>query len=166
MSVKTGVKRIDIDYEDVAKAKNLATELGHLNNSITKGKGNIYGFIGELITAKFLNTKLSNTYDYDLIHNGIKLDVKTKKVSSEPKNYYECSVANLNTKQDCDAYVFTRVMNDLSRGWILGFMPKKEYLSKAKFLKKGEVDPSNNWTVSTDCYNLSISSLKPIEELI
>ena len=57
-------------------------------------------------------------------------------------------------------------MNDLSRGWILGFMPKKEYLSKAKFLKKGEVDPSNNWTVSTDCYNLSISSLKPIEELI
>ena len=41
----------------------------------------------------------------------------------------------------------------------------EDYFKKATFLKKGMVDPSNGWTVSTDCYNLPISELKSIEEL-
>ena len=104
-------------------------------------------------------------YDYDLVFNNKKIDVKSKRVTSAPREYYECSVADLNTKQKCDFYVFTRIKNDLSEGWILGYLEKEKYLADSKFLKKGSIDPDNNWKVSTDCHNLPISKLKDIEEL-
>ena len=37
---------------------------------------------------------------------------------------------------------------------------KNEYFLQAKYLKKGEVDPSNNYTVRATCYNLTIDKLK------
>jgi hypothetical protein len=39
-------------------------------------------------------------------------------------------------------------------------MKKNEYFQQAKYLKKGEVDPSNNYTVRATCYNLTIDKLK------
>ena len=93
------------------------------------------------------------------ISNGKKVDVKTKQTSVAPLPDYDCSVANFNTKQACDTYAFVRVKNDFTVGWYLGSMNKKEYLEKAIFMKKGDVDPSNNYTVRADCYNLKIKQL-------
>jgi hypothetical protein len=160
------MKRIDITGEDIKEAKLLANNMGTLQNSITKGQGNVHGFLGEIITSKFLKSKLSNTYDYDIIYNNIKIDVKTKRVTTPPRDYYECSVASLNTKQLCDIYVFTRVLKDMTKGWLLGYINKKDYFDKAVLLKKGDIDPSNNWKVKTDCYNLPINKLNNIENLI
>ena len=160
------MKRIDITGEDIKEAKLLANNMGTLQNSITKGQGNVHGFLGETITSKFLKSKLSNTYDYDIIYNNIKIDVKTKRVTTPPRDYYECSVASLNTKQLCDIYVFTRVLKDMTKGWLLGYINKKDYFDKAVLLKKGDIDPSNNWKVKTDCYNLPINKLNNIENLI
>jgi len=159
------VKHIKIKKEEVDLAKKLSLEMGELNNSITKGRGNIIGFLGEIITANYLDTKISNTYDYDMIFNNLKIDVKSKRVTTPPKDYYECSIAALSAKQKCDMYIFTRIKNDYSIGWLLGYLDKKEYFKNAKFLKKGEVDPSNNWKVSVDCYNLPINKLNKMEEL-
>ena len=39
-------------------------------------------------------------------------------------------------------------------------MPKNQYFQKAKFLKKGDVDPANNYTVRASCYNLAIEDLE------
>lgn len=160
------MKRIDITDNDIKEAKRLSHNMGTLQNSITQGQGNIHGFLGEIITSKFLKSKLNNTYDYDIIHNNLKIDVKTKRVTTPPKDYYECSVASLNTKQQCDIYIFTRVLKDMTKGWVLGYINKKEYFDKAIFLKKGNIDPSNNWKVSTDCYNLPIKELNNIKELL
>jgi len=159
------MKHIKILKEDIELARKMSDNMGVLNNSITKGQGNIIGFLGEIIVAQYLDITLNNTYDYDLIYNDKKIDVKSKKVSSPPRDYYECSVAALNTKQKCDLYVFTRIKNDLSEGWILGCLEKEKYLTASTFLKKGSIDPDNNWKVSTDCYNLPINKLKNIEEL-
>jgi len=159
------VKLINITQENIIEAKKLSEEMGKLNNSITKGKGNIHGFLGEIISANFLNVNTSNTYDYDIVFNDIKIDVKTKRVNTSPKNYYECSIADLNTKQKCDVYIFTRILNDMTKGWLLGYINKKDYFEKATFLTKGSIDPSNNWKVSTDCYNLPINKLKDIDNL-
>lgn len=139
--------------------------MGKLKNSITAGKGNVHGFLGEIITANFLKVNIANTYDYDIIFNSIKIDVKTKRVNTPPRDHYECSIADLNTKQKCDVYVFTRILNDMTKGWLLGYINKKEYFEKANFLKKGSIDPSNNWKVSTDCYNLAIHQLEDIDKL-
>jgi len=147
------MKRIDITGEDIKEAKLLANNMGTLQNSITKGQGNVHGFLGEIITSKFLKSKLSNTYDYDIIHNNLKIDVKTKRVTTPPK-------------QLCDMYIFTRVLKDMTKGWLLGYINKKDYFNEAVLLKKGHVDPSNNWKVLTDCYNLPINKLNSIEDLI
>ena len=138
-----------------------AKDMGHLNNSITRGQGNIAGFIGEEVAAAVLGASVQNTYDYDLIMDeGTTIDVKTKRTSVAPKEHYECSVAALNTKQRCDYYAFVRVHNDMHTAWFLGVYPKSEYMRDASFLKKGDIDPSNNYTVKSDCYNMAISSLR------
>ena len=159
------MRHIKITDKHIQLAEKMSSNMGTLNNSITKGHGNIIGFLGEIIVAEYLHIILSNTYDYDLIYKNKKIDVKSKKVTTPPKSYYECSIAALNTKQKCNLYVFTRIKNDLSAGWIVGYLDKKEYLDSSKFLKKGEIDSDNNWKVLTDCYNLPINKLKDIEEL-
>jgi hypothetical protein len=54
----------------------------------------------------------------------------------------------------------------MTKGWILGWLNKEDYFKAALFLKKGHIDPSNNWKVLTDCYNLPINMLNDIEELL
>jgi hypothetical protein len=117
------------------------------------------GFIGEQIALQILDGKWDNTFDYDLVVNDKKVDVKTKQTSVKPLPHYECSIAKLNTKQKCDAYAFVRILNDFSKGWYLGVLTKEDYYDKATFLRKGDVDPSNNYTVKADCYNVRIDEL-------
>ncbi len=152
---------IKLTKEIVEQCKNKAKDIGKLNNSITKGQGNLAGIVGEYIVHKYLkNSEWKNTYDYDLIYNDNKIDVKTKRCNSKPKENYDCSVAKTSLHQNCDEYVFVRVLNDMSKGWILGWMDKDEYLNRATFMVKGEIDPRNNFRVRADCYNLPISELR------
>ena len=154
---------IEIQITDEIKtiADNKAKEMGRLNNSITKGEGNLSGFIGEAVAQAVLGGELNNTYQYDLVlPSGKTVDVKTKRTTVKPKDYYDCSVAAFNTKQRCDYYCFVRVKDDLSVAWYLGVYDKQEYFKDSIFLTKGQIDPSNNFTVKADCYNLKINKLK------
>jgi hypothetical protein len=146
-----------------------AEEMGSLKKSITKGAGNQAGFIGERVVADYLGVKKANTYQYDLV-NGQKektYDVKTKRCKFKPLPNYTVSVCALNTRQDCDAYVFVRVDNEMKNAWILGYMPKEQFFKKAKFCKKGDIDPDSNcnWRFREDCYNMYIKDLKNINDL-
>ena len=154
------------DYMRV-KARSMAKDLGKLKNSITKGEGNVAGFVGELIALDYLGGVKANTYDFDIVSGGKTYDVKTKRCTSPPKPHYDCSVAAFNTKQRCDIYFFVRVQFEGDRpvkAWVLGQKDKAEYFKQARKLKKGEVDPSNNFKVKADCYNLSINKLERVEE--
>ena len=145
----------------LVEARDKAAEMGQLRNSIIRGAGNIAGFIGEAIAQQVLGGKLCNTYDYDLVlDNGTKIDVKTKQTGYVPLPSYDCSIAALNTKQDCDYYAFVRVKNDFSIGWYLGVYNKDQYMKDAVFMQKGTIDPSNGYTVKSDCYNIKIDQLK------
>ena len=141
-----------------------AREMGKLNNSITKGAGNIAGFLGEEIANEVIGGKITNTYDYDIVDDdGFRYDVKTKRCTSEPRGYYECSVAAYNTKQSCDYYVFVRIENvkhKWKRSWVLGAYDKESYFKDAKFLKRGQYDPDNGFIVKADCYNIPINKLE------
>lgn len=147
-------------------ANELAKAIGKLNNSIRNGEGNIAGVLGELCFLEhYKNAKMSNTYDYDILLNGYKIEVKTKVRTVAPKSFYECSVANFNTKQNADYYYFVSLLvqnKNYLKGFLLGGLSKKEYFSTAKELKKGMIDPSNNFTVKADCWNLPISNLRSL----
>lgn len=145
----------------LVEARDKAAEMGKLRNSITSGAGNIAGFIGEAIAQQVMGGVLANTYDYDLILcNGKTVDVKTKLTSVKPLETYECSIAGLNTTQECDYYAFVRVKNDFTVGWYLGVYEKQQYMLDAVFMERGTIDPSNGYVVKSDCYNLKINQLK------
>lgn len=162
---------IDVDEEILGIAVSKASEMGRLNNSIMSGDGNIAGFLGEECVKKYLGLKLGteeNTFDYDLIYQGKKIDVKSKRTTVIPRMDHECSVAAFNTRQNCDFYLFTRVLFNgevAQKVYIMGYMNKNDYYEKARFLKKGDIDGTNNFIVREDCYNMYYSDLKSVEEL-
>lgn len=158
---------IEVTITDEMKNKALAKaeEMGKLRNSITSGDGNLAGFIGEEVANSLIGGEVTNTYDYDIVKDGRKYDVKTKRCTSPPKKYYDCSVAAFNTKQRCDEYVFVRIENvngKWGRAWVLGAYPKENYFKDARFLKKGNRDGNNGFIVKADCYNMRIDQLKDV----
>ena len=156
------IKEIKITDKMLLSARKKAIELGRLHNSISKGKGNLCGFLGEEVAMKVLgNGEISNTYEYDiLLENGETVDVKSKHTSVAPKGHYDCSVSNHNIKQECDYYAFVRVKMDYTVAWFCGMVRKKDFFEEAYFAKKGEVDPDNNYVVKADCYQLKIDQLR------
>ena len=62
-------------------AHDMSSEMGILKRSITRGQGNVYGFLGELVALDVLDGLHQNTMDYDIIVDGYKIDVKTKKTT-------------------------------------------------------------------------------------
>tara|TARA_R100000005_G_C4984987_1_gene193560 strand:+ start:432 stop:926 length:495 start_codon:yes stop_codon:yes gene_type:complete len=156
---------VKITEQMLEKATRKAVSMGKIRNSITHGQGNISGFLGEEIVNHFLNGKQQNTYDYDIVKGDVKIDVKTKRCTSKPKSYYDCSIAKTSLHQKCDKYVFVRIEwhkerpDEWKNAWILGELSKKDYFKKSRELTKGQVDPSNNFTVKADCYNVAIKDL-------
>lgn len=138
----------------------------HLNESITEGDGLLAGLIGEELLKDFYGFIASTNeaiFHYDVLDERYlgKIDVKTKRCTSEPKPHYNCSVAASNTEQKCDYYAFVRVLNDFSKAWILGFVPKAMFFEKALFFKRGQVDPAGfgGWRFKWDCFNTQIGDL-------
>jgi hypothetical protein len=157
------MKEIKITKEMIDYAIKESNKMGSLKNSITSGDGNIVGFLGELIATQNIGGMIDNTYDYDILLDDFQttVDVKTKKTTVKPLDHYECSVAEYNIKQKCDYYCFVRIKTDLSVGWYLGAYKKNDYFKDATKLIKGDIDPSNNFIVKANCFNLKISQLNP-----
>ena len=92
--------------ELIERAKKKTATVGVLQGSITGSASHVVGAIGELIVADLTGATEANTHDYDLVLDGKRIDVKTKKrCNTPPKTYYDCSVAAHGSKQDCDSYV-------------------------------------------------------------
>ena len=152
---------VSIEEVQIEKAKKLYG-FNALRGSITKGKSNIYGALGEVIVSDYfnnMNVEFKSTYDYDMIINGYKVDVKTKHTTVTPKENYNCSISSFNTRQKCDYYFFLRINKNLKEAYMLGYIKKDEFFKKAVFNKKGELD-INGWSFKDDCYNLEIKYLQ------
>jgi hypothetical protein len=150
-----------ITPEHISRAQARVDEMPALNNSITQMQATLHGFVGEEVLAELSNSEVVGDYQYDLKMRttGTTFEVKTKRTTVAPKPFYEVSVAKYNTGQQADFYAFTRVLNDLTKGWFLGIMAPEDYYANARALKKGDVDGSNNFVVKADCWNLRIDQL-------
>ena len=154
VSINDSTKR---EFDSIVSQE--AEELGDLNGSIESGDGNYAGLFGELVFSEVFDAQRRNTYDYDVIFDGKKVDVKTKRRSVPPKPYYECSIADFNTEQSCDIYYFVSIEEGYDKVWLLGYKDTDEYYEQASFHEEGEVDPDNNFVFKADCWNLPISEL-------
>jgi len=102
----------------------------------------IFGYLGEELIKNFLDIQvITDSYDYDMEYKGNKLEVKTISCKFKPLPHYLCTVnshdINSMHKQNADYYIFTRIINDKSIGWILGYMKCKEFFEKGNFVKIG-----------------------------
>jgi hypothetical protein len=152
---------LDITPEIIRKAKTIYN-FRNLKTSFTNGKSQLYGAIGEILFQEYYNIpELSNTYDYDVIFKGKKIDIKTKKTGVKPLPIYNCSVALSSFKQKTDGYFFVRIMNDYSKGYLLGYTSKKDFFNYGHFYLKGEKDIVSNdgFNFKVDCFNLTINDL-------
>lgn len=139
----------------------------YLDNSIREGAGVLIGLLGEELVKDFYPGFFPSTgkdiYDYDLVdpHWLGTIDVKTKSCTSKPRGYYWATVSDANIKQQCDYYCFVRILEDLSVGWLLGYLPKDLFLDQALFFERGTVDPlsKSGWQFSWDCHNVAIQDL-------
>ena len=158
------MRKFKISEEALKAAKARAEALPLLNNSIRKGRGATVAYIGEAVVKRVLNGEIEDTYDYDVMYgDSIKVDVKTKERTVPPRENYNCTVADFNTKQKCDEYAFVSVLNDHSTAWYLGKISKEDFYKEAKFYEEGELDPdsppSKDFYFKADCYNIPISKL-------
>jgi len=168
--------RIVNTAEILQNARLKAAEMGRLKNSITGGVGNDPGFIGENAVKAFLHIPLTldqNTYDYDLIWQGMLIDVKSKPTKAIPLRHYEVSVAESSRHQRCTHYVCTRVYYPLGNGvgdppytYIMGYIGKDEYFARGYRREKGHRDGSNGQTAPVPCWNLAHSKLCPITFMV
>ena len=165
---------VEVKFTDdmVARAKTKAKRLGSINNSIRKGKGNIVGYLGEEIVAHYMkadiisNDEGTEKYNYDLVKDGKKIEVKSKERTVPPKGHYDASVAETSRHQKTSIYVFTSIQcngGEPVRAWICGQKDAKEYFEQARFYAKGDIDPSNNFEVLTDMHNMPYKDLDPVE---
>lgn len=161
------IQTVRISPEMEAEATELASRIPLIPNSIQGGRATTHGVLGELVYMAANGGTRKDTYDYDVIHDdGTRVEVKTKRTRSYPDSSYECSVAVFNATQGCDEYAFVRVLYDMSRGWYLGSLPRDEYFEKARFLRRGETDGSNGFTVKADCYNVAIRHLRGASNVV
>ena len=157
-------REVTITAKHLENAKKKADDLGKLNNSIRAGEGNFIGFLGEEIVKEYLKIGDSNTYQFDLIFNNKKLEVKTKERTVMPQPDYNATISNYNSNQQCDYYVFNSVLKDHSKGWICGIMKKTIFYEKAKFNKKGDMETSI-FKFRSNCYNLPLGELDDINSI-
>lgn len=158
------MRTVEIDDEFRERADEIASreaeKLGNLNGSIEDGDGNYAGIFAEVLFTEEIGGTRENTYNYDVVYDGKTVDVKTKRRSVTPESYYECSIADFNTEQDCDYYYFISVRYDYSQATLLGYKSPEEYYDQAEFHEEGDVDPDNGFVFKADCWNLPIYELE------
>lgn len=133
--------------EDVAEAFRRSEKLGVPPNSLTRGKGRMVGFLGEIAFEKAFPEAIyvgdrSFTHDYEI--GKLLVDIKSKACNSRPMNHYIGSVpANDPTKPlKTQVYFFNRVLTDLSKVWLCGWVTKTTLQKPNYFKQKGETDKS------------------------
>ena len=166
-----GFIEVPITGEMMLGAAQRANDMGELKNSIRHGQGNLIGFLGEAISLEAFPHSIScPNYEYDILRNNSRLEIKSKDRTVRPKLDYEVSVADFNATQRADFYVFCSLYRPKgfiapTVGYVVGYISTGEFKQLARFLKAGEIDPSNGWECKADCWNLPISELHRFNKL-
>ena len=160
--------QLPFDNKMIRTATDWAENLGGIYNSITKGDGNYAGRLGELALAKHLGVEVEDHKDYDLIYNGERVEVKTKRRATKPKSNYTVNVAYTSIHQKPDKYAFLSLeyadrdsggnYSDLQYIWLCGYKSAEQFFEEAEFWPKGTPDPPF-FKTHRDMYVMKIGEL-------
>lgn len=183
MTLKQEIIEIGVQ-EFLYPAKMRAEQMGALKLSMRGIEANQVGALGELLGMQHLRNVgveyrevFSTTHDVEFIHNGqVKtLEFKTKERTVTPEEHYDCTVPKYNhSHQRPDYYLFISLLStgksgDIRRftnGFILGSITRKVFDQVAKPWTPKQVDATNNWSPTIECYNVPIIQLSPPTERV
>jgi hypothetical protein len=145
--------KLQITESQIERAKKLFS-FNKLKNSLRNGEGNLLGAIGEIVAFDYYQgqDKLvihSGDFNFDLLIDGSKIEVKTMESNSPPKDHYECNVSLYNAEQDCDYYLFLNVDSNHSTAYIKGYVSKQRFKKIRQLRLKGEKNGSFEYTCDT-----------------
>ena len=163
------MKQLEYNQKMIEKAQDWAKYLGSINNSITKGGGNLAGRLGELALANYLGVCVEDHKDYDMIYKGEKIEVKTKRRTVPPQYSYDVSVAATSAHQKPDRYAFisiefegktaTGFYHKVKSIWLVGDMAADKYFNLSTEWNRGDEDESNGFVTLVDMFNMRIGDL-------
>jgi hypothetical protein len=145
--------KLQITESQIERAKKLFS-FNKLKNSIKEGEGNLLGAIGEIVAFDYYQEqdKLvihSGDFNFDLLIDGSKIEVKTMEVNATPKEYHECNVSLYNAEQQCDYYLFLNVDSSHSTAYIKGYVSKERFKKIRQLRLKGEKNGSFEYKCDT-----------------
>ena len=162
------MQSLKFNQKMIGQASLWAADIGRIKNSITKGKGNYAGRLGELALAKHLGVEVEDSKDYDIIHDGKKIEVKTKRRAVAPQPDYTVNIAATSLHQKPDIYAFLSMeyldrdsggnYNDLLNIWLCGYKNAEQFFEEASFWPKGTPDPPA-FKTHRDMYVMKIKDL-------
>jgi len=162
------MQSLKFNQKMIGQASLWAHDIGRIKNSITKGRGNYAGRLGELALAKHLGVEVEDRKDYDIIYDGKKVEVKTKRRAVKPKPEYTVNVAATSKHQKPDSYAFLSLeytdrdsggnYSDLLHIWLCGYKSAEQFFKEAEFWPKGTPDPPF-FKTHRDMYVLTIGEL-------
>lgn len=155
--------------EERKQARLESKAMGILHNSFSKGAGNEIGMMGEILVHKHIGGERIGTtnFSYDILtKTKVSVDVKTTRASKVPEPHYVARVYGTEAQAEkigskCNVYYFVRCNSQMTLATIIGWITAREFIEKAIFLPKGNVDPSDGKLSFADEYTLPISELHP-----
>ena len=145
--------KLQITESQIKRAKKLYS-FNKLKNSIKNGEGNLTGAIGEIVAFDYYEGQdkvviHSGDFNFDLLIDGSKIEVKTMECNSPPKDHYECNVSLFNAEQDCEYYLFVDVDSNHSTAYIKGHISKQRFKKIRQLRLKGEKNGSFEYKCDT-----------------
>lgn len=155
-------------------AQERAEKMGTLNWSMRGMQASQVGALGELIGMEYyasLNVLFEEVYStaFDLkFDDGRTLEFKTKERTVPPLETYDCTAPEYNkAHQKPDEYLFLSLLSTgksddirrFTKGYVLGSIASVDFNAKAQYWKRGQIDPSNGWRTTIDCWNVPITNL-------
>jgi hypothetical protein len=141
------------------------------NQNKTGERAGMVGALGEIIVSDYLGVKPhaykkddGSVYDFDIDLFDIKLEVKTMNVYKAPTLDSDCCLTDY-YDQKCDVYVFTAILNDQSKGWIEGWIRKKDFNKTEKFIPAGTVRERDGFTYKWNNHIVHVKDLNDIGRL-
>ena len=144
----------------------------HLPKSFTGGKSTPHGMLLEVgmdtcYGSLWRHSAGREIYDYDRVHPILRrIDIKAKVCTSPPKLNFLGSVADTRESgemPDCDWFFHGRVLEDFSKIYICGVIPKDLFAAFAFYGHKGEREEPNNphnlFCFAEDCWNVPYSRM-------
>jgi hypothetical protein len=140
------------------------------NQNLTGQRAGMVGALGEILVSDYLGVdphqykEEDSVYHYDIDHYGVKLEVKTMNVFRKPNKRSDCCLTDY-FDQKCDAYVFTAILDDHSKGWIEGWIRKQDFKKKEEFIPAGTVRERDGFTYKWNNHIVHVKDLNDIGRL-